>query len=406
MPNTICTAAAGYCGSGYSRTANNSYSGATTYTTIDQNPVGSVDTRDTGCYVCSSGSADCSRGEKEYGVLSCDGSCGRVCARNPPDKENCPNIGTLTKAVWNSNNTLKCSYSDIDTSVMFDDSQMTRYFDSPTIKTIRNDYCTADQTNIETDDCKTWLDDTAESGTNYNDQKMALCNEDPNWPNEQTCRSVIQSILTDTSVNARGNATTAINMVQEFCDENPTNSKCACYNVTKHGSNCFTTESSLPGCSDLILGEEYNSLSTKLNEFQAKIVARQPFCMSNKCSSASTNTNVLLPTRPLTCPIAINVCYQDYSDANLINSQVSSSCQNMMNIVDSAGNPISGFPTTPSSGSPPSSQTSPSPSPSPSPFLSSKTAVFISIGIFVFFMILLFSLLIVASSEDGGNGKN
>lgn len=361
MPLLLCseTLGSGHCGSNYPTSADNTYTGTGRYNSevIDAN-IDSLPYRDTGCRDSTDSKATCNRDEipiTERGpdCVSSDNILGGIfgnlvqvsgeyCVRKPADRVACPDVGNLTGASWNGTETgngITCSYSTISTDVMFDDGRMADIFSEETIKTIRNDYCKNNET-VDSDECKTWLDDKNRSGTSYNETKMQLCQARSDWNTDVTCRTAIQSTLKDP--NSGGIVSTAVNMVRSFCDANPTSPDCSCYNVTKYASTCFTTNRDKPGCSDLISSTEYEALNAKLNEFQAKIIAKQPFCLSDSCATASTNTDVLLPTAPISCPININACFQDYTSANLINSQVRAECRNAITVVDSAGNPIGG----------------------------------------------------------------
>jgi hypothetical protein len=198
-------------------------------------------------------------------------------------------------------------------------------------KDLRFNFCN-DLTKIDRAECKNFFSIQA-NGFDFHTVKTNLCNQDPNWTQNPSCVAAVNA-----AQKANGPAVdTATSMVRTFCDANPSDELCGCYNVTKYGQQCLTDNSlkDRPGC------REFNAVYAKLPS-SAAFISQDAFCGSSVCITKALSSNEgLMPvgrSPSQTCP-TIQACIQNFENAQITNSEVSASCRNVLNL---NGSPQSG----------------------------------------------------------------
>ena len=193
-------------------------------------------------------------------------------------------------------------------------------------KLLRAGYC-AQLSTIDSNQCKLF---SADPGNNFDFDVMKtnICNQDPRWYNNPTCVAAVNSAQKTGSQAGKASAT---QMVQVFCDANPTNALCGCYNVTKYGTACIrdASKKTLPGCAGLFA--DFGSLPSSYGAVDA-----DKFCASDDCiTKALSSSSVLLPAPRApsqSCP-PIQKCIQDFRGAQFNSSSLDAQCKQTLNIV-------------------------------------------------------------------------
>ena len=282
---------------------------------------------------------------------------------------------------------------------------------------IKYRYCNSFN-NIDSQKCQTFLSSAA-NGYDYNVIYLNLCNTMTNWPKDAThgakCLTEVNTILkTATTQTTSPAQSLAQSMVQTFCNANPTDPVCACYNVTNSRNNCLGAQKDLPGCTEI------NATLGTLPP-NAQVVFSDEFCACKSCvTDALSGNTVLMPvvrTPAQTCP-SIQQCINDLRGANFNNSQISASCQQTMTInVPTPPPPPPGTPPPPPPpgtpppppppGTPPTSGGTPAPAPA-SGLSQNQQAAAIGGGILGFlssFGFFCFCIIIVVLLLFGGKGN-
>jgi len=234
------------------------------------------------------------------------------------------------------------------------DTMESKGVDPGDAKRIRFKWCNQSMTNIQTQQCQNFMSLPA-NGYDYNVSYLALCAQQPNWQKLPNCLSEVNSVLKTPLNNASAAASvqSAVSMVKTFCDANPTDPLCACYNVTNNSNNCLGAQKGLPGCKGL-----NDTLGTLPADAQVSFSDR--FCASVDCQNAVSGNGVLIPSQrdpSKTCPV-IQQCVNDLRGAQFNNSQMSASCQQTLTIT---------VPTPP-----PAPKAAPAPTPKASPTATPK----------------------------------
>ena len=214
---------------------------------------------------------------------------------------------------------------------------------------IKKRYCKQSIDILGTLDCNQFYQSSRaqQAGLSYNSDVYEFCRNDPNWFNRGECRTNFNSILKGNNQTSIGEVTAK---VRSYCEGAGMNdAKCGCYNATRFGAACYNDASKrgLPGCAEMYADAQALPSGTT-------IAINDSFCMSSTCASARSNDNVLLAAQVLTCPsVTMAFCVNDFRNAKLTGSPVSTTCQNNIQITTPAPPPPPPPPTTPPPGTPP-----------------------------------------------------
>ena len=201
-------------------------------------------------------------------------------------------------------------------------------------KLIKFKWCTQNLDNLKTTQCQQFFAAPSNS-YNYDVSYLQLCNSvSGGWQTSADCIHEVNIMLNQTSTSTNNpSQVTASGMVQTFCNANPTNPLCACYNVTNAAYDCLKAQKTLPGCADL------NSQIGTLPP-DAQITWADRFCASVACNDARTGNGVLMPAQrnpSQNCP-DITQCITDLRNAVLTDSNLAIS-QQCKTTVGSANSP-------------------------------------------------------------------
>ena len=221
-------------------------------------------------------------------------------------------------------------------------------------KQIKLNWCSATNANLDNQNCKNFFADTTPSGAgmSWYATKLALCDGQGGHasPNDSSCVNAINNVQKSTAVVDGVSQGTATALVQTYCDANPNDALCGCYNVTKYNTQCISdsTKQNLPGCENL------NSDFGRLPNY-ASVIAADKFCASSDCiTSALSSSTAFMPVArspQQACP-TIQACIQDFRNANFSGASLSTNCKNTLNI-STAPPPPPGTPPPPPGTPPP-----------------------------------------------------
>ena len=239
----------------------------------------------------------------------------------------------------------KCKYASIDIAQFinadgtFNESKAATLLEPASWKQVKLEYCSASIQNLDSSGCKNFFSDSSSAGPgiSWYAPKLALCDGQgghgaPNFP---SCVTSINDVLKTTTTIDAVNRSTATGLVQSYCDANPQDSLCSCYNVTKYASRCISDASlqSLPGCSTL--KSDFGDLPN-----YASVIIADKFCSSSDCiTNALSSGKALMPVArspQQTCP-PIQACIQDFRNANLSGASVSAECKQTLHMTNSGG---------------------------------------------------------------------
>lgn len=188
---------------------------------------------------------------------------------------------------------------------------------------IKHNFCKK-KLNIDKPVCTNFYNsaDAKNAGFSYTIDKFRTCADDPNWKSQPNCIKVINDSVKNQSEAPTRQA--AKQLVQEFCDANPTDTLCSCHNAKKYGKKCMNDEnSSLPGCDTIkrTLGNLPDSAQVPFSDMD---------CILDDCTSGISS---LLPdfTPNKQCP-PIQQCIKDFRNANFEQSQLDASCKLTLNL--------------------------------------------------------------------------
>jgi len=200
----------------------------------------------------------------------------------------------------------------------------------------KDDYC-LQLANVDSQPCQNWLDTYGQSScsadpnncssASYNSAKLQLCKNAPNWTTIQSCVQTVNNVM---KTGLPAEQTTAEDMVSTYCNANPTDPLCGCFNVTSLGSQCISDASKhdLPGCS--ALNSDFGNLPN-----YASVIAADKFCASSDCitNALSSGTEFIPAARSpqQTCP-TIQACIQDFRNANFSGANLTAECKQTLNI--------------------------------------------------------------------------
>ena len=287
------------------------------YATKPIEPLYGPPSRDTGC-----GNAgvvyNCAGGEYRWSGRSCPcaGSNGSICVAALPFSDMCPAIGKLGQTDW-SGHQVVCSYSSVNANLPL--NELSKYFTPETATKISNDRCAAlDYMGLsQSSECQRYY------AAELDNELLKRIDAIPGWSGNAPLMGYVNSKLK--SSNARtADKQKAQTLVQKNCDANPNDPKCGCYNVTKFGNRCLNdaTTKTYPGCKEL--AKAMSDLPAA-----AQIGTMNMFCASNECANAKASDESLLPgPDPPVCNMNIAQCVNDFRNANLTGSPVSTECKN------------------------------------------------------------------------------
>ena len=259
---------------------------------------------------------------------------------------------------------------------------------------IKHNWCKANITNINDAKCTNFYStpESSTAGYRYDQDLYYLCKDDPTWYSKSSCRTSINNAVKGTNESIRQQAK---ELVTSYCNTDAGRDQvdgiCGCYNVTKYGGACLTTQKNIPGCKELAatIGDLPGG---------AQVAFSDKFCASDVCvTKALGNSTALLPdyTQGKQCP-NIQQCIQDFRNANFQGSQVDASCKNTLNIT---GVPP---PSPPAASVPPPSGTPPSALPVPAlkSVLDTPKKQYAGIGCLVFLILVCCCIIILLMSSS------
>lgn len=238
---------------------------------------------------------------------------------------------------------------------------------------IKHRWCIANKTNIKDAKCTNFYatPEAAAAGFNFDQDFYYMCSADPSWMNDSSCRSSINQAVKGSIASTRQQAK---DLISAYCNtdagKNQVDGICGCYNVTKYGGECLTTQKTIPGCREL---------NTTIGDLPAgaQVAFSDKFCASDVCvTQALGNNTVLLPeyTQGKQCPSIVQ-CVQDFRNANFQGSQVDASCKNTLNITGVPAPSPPAAPIPPPGTPPPPPGTPPPPPGTPPPAGVTETPV-------------------------------
>ena len=283
---------------------------------------------------------------------------------------------------------VRCRYDDsIPESIKFDENKANKYFDAETKILMRYHHCKTSE-NINSQNCRNWFQsaDAKSKGYSFDNEMLKLCQDDSKWYEKSACRTALNSVI---KLGTSQNKQSAVAKVNAYCQTPEGASQpdgiCSCANVVRLGTACLQdANKQLPGCREL---------AATLGDLPpgAQVAFSDKFCASESCVTQALNDYALLPdfTPGKQCP-NIQQCVQDFRNAKFKSSEVSASCNNVLN--------ISGGDITPPPGPAPPGPAPPGPAPPgpapPGPAISELTKrVLIVGGIFFILCFCLFILL-------------
>ena len=282
-------------------------------------------------------------------------------------------------------------------------------------KQIKLRWCSASNANLDSQKCKNFFADTTPSGAglSWYATKLALCDGQGGHasPNDSSCVNAINNVQKSTAVVDGVSQGTATALVQTYCDANPNDALCGCYNVTKYSSYCISDASkrTLPGCDNL--NTDFGQLPS-----YASVIGSDKFCASSDCitSALSSSTEFMPVARSpqQTCP-TIQACIQNFAGANFSGASLTAECKQTLNITTAppgtppspgavgAGSPPTG---TPPSGTPVTrgsdGSTLPITNPTVANVLNTKTKQYGAIGGLIFIILCCCCLLVLLMGGD------
>jgi len=185
---------------------------------------------------------------------------------------------------------------------------------------MRNTYC-AQRSQIDQQKCKSWLDNTAKSGTTWSTMKMGVCAA-YDWGGDPSCVNAVNQVF---KTGQSGEQSTASSLVNAYCNDK-SKIACACVNATKRTIDQCLAEPTTPGC---------DTIATKVGKYKtlgAQFLTAQlkPFCASDECQNASSSTQGKYLSQPGPiggCNDKINACFQTISVGEMSGGNLSVGCQ-------------------------------------------------------------------------------
>ena len=185
---------------------------------------------------------------------------------------------------------------------------------------MRNTYC-AQRSQIDQQKCKSWLDNTAKSGTTWSTMKMGVCAA-YDWGGDPSCVNAVNQVF---KTGQSGEQSTASSLVNSYCNDK-SKIACACVNATKRTIDQCLAEPTTPGC---------DTIATKVGKYKtlgAQFLTAQlkPFCASDECQNASSSTQGKYLSQPGPiggCNDKINACFQQISVGQMSGGNLAVGCQ-------------------------------------------------------------------------------
>lgn len=187
-------------------------------------------------------------------------------------------------------------------------------------KRIKTNFC-SQKGFIDEARCKSFLDNTAQSGSTWNIVKMGVC-AGYDWGADPSCVNAVNQVF---KTGQAGEQSTAANLVNSYCNDKSKRA-CACVNATKRTIDQCLAEPATPGC---------DTIATKVGKYKtlgAQFLTAQlkPFCASDECQNASTSTEGKYLSQPGPiggCNDKINACFQQISVGQMSGGNLAVGCQ-------------------------------------------------------------------------------
>ena len=196
------------------------------------------------------------------------------------------------------------------------------------------------------------------------------------------------SLCSELSKDEKGSTSAYETIWRDYCDKNPNDSWCACYNAVKDAASDFCkTNPTAAGC--VKVKQNYGKLVEKTPSDEKAVWSGMQPCFGGVCSASNT-------FKPegynASCDKTVSVCIQDFTVEGLRDSQINATCEinNSKDSTPSVSKPSSSGDSSSSSGDSSSGDKPPE----------DKTKMYVGIGVGVLiFIIFLLALL-------GGDGDN
>lgn len=312
------------------------------YTTKPLEPVGGVPTLNTGC-ACSA-NRDCPGGTYKWeDAGGCGPTAGRSanCANGLPFADMCPAIGTVTQTDW-SGHQVVCKYNN--STIPF--NQLSGYFDETNANMIRGDRCTP----LNYSQLASSTECLAYYGALANSELLKRVEATNGaWVNDAPQRDFVQQIVADEVLQGHPSSdvsSRAKRLISDFCDANPNDPKCGCYNAINKGlTGCQAAADGTPGCAELkALGIQFDNAPNEFKPiFQNMKNQVNAMCLAENCKTVRGSTTnaagILLPgTVPGgDCSSNFNVCLTKLTVGQMTGGNIDSSCKQTFNLPATSG---------------------------------------------------------------------